>query len=481
MNTGGSMRIGLNAAALVLALFSTLGAAEAPPPGGPPRDFTLPPKETLALDNGMRVTLVPFGPAPKVTLAAVVRSGHLNEDGRTWIADLAAELMKEGTARRSAEALARELAGMGGSLDISVGDDLTTVSTDVLGEFSPSAIDVLADVLRNPALPEAELPRIRRDALRNLSVARAQAQSQALEAFRSMLYGDHPYGRVFPTEEQLAGYGIGDVRSYLEANVGARRTHLYVVGRFDARAVRAAVKQAFGGWAPGPEPMVKVPGARAGSRFTLIDRPDAPQSTLYLGLPVADPASEDYVPLLATNTLLGGYFSSRIVANIREDKGYTYSPRAEISTRYRDAYWVERADVTTAVTGPALKEIFHELERLQAEAPPAEELERTKRYMAGVFVLQNASREGIIGQLSFIDLHGLGDRYLEEFVSRVEAVTPEQVRDMTRRYLKVDAMSLAVVGDTAVVREQLVALPQVGAKAAETGPDGAGARAAAAK
>jgi predicted Zn-dependent peptidase len=101
--------------------------------------------------------------------------------------------------------------------------------------------------------------------------------------------------------------------------------------------------------------------------------------------------------------------------------------------------------------------------------------------MAGVFVLQNASREGIIGQLSFIDLHGLGDRYLEEFVSRVEAVTPEQVRDMTRRYLKVDAMSLAVVGDTAVVREQLVALPQVGAKAAETGPDGAGARAAAAK
>jgi len=476
-------RLAAAALALVLAVPALASAAETPPPGGPPLDFTLPQKETFALDNGMQVTLVQFGAVPKAAVAAVVRSGNLNEGGKTWIADLTADLMKEGTATRSAEALARELAGMGGALSIDVGDDLTSASTDVLGEYAPNAVEVLADVLRNAALPASELPRIRRDALRNLSVARAQAQSQALEAFRRMLYGDHPYGRVFPSEEQLAGYGIEDVKSYFDSNFGARRTHLYVVGRFDAKAVRDAVRTAFGGWAPGPAPLIDVPKPDMKPQFELIDRAGAPQSTLYLGLPVANPSSDDYLPLLVTNTLLGGYFSSRIVANIREDKGYTYSPRAGISTRYRDAYWLESADVTTSATGPALKEIYHEIERLQAQAPSVEELDRTKRYMAGVFVLQNASRGGIIGQLSFIDLHGLGDKYLEQYVSRVEAVTPEQVREMARRYLKEDAMSLAVVGDTAVVREQLAALPQVGAKAAaaRTGSDASGAESGAAR
>jgi predicted Zn-dependent peptidase len=96
----------------------------------------------------------------------------------------------------------------------------------------------------------------------------------------------------------------------------------------------------------------------------MIDRPDAAQSTIYLGLPVVDPSHKDYLGLLVTNTLLGGFFSSRVTANIRENKGYTYSPNSSISSRYRDAYWVQVADVTTDVTGPALKEILYEINRL---------------------------------------------------------------------------------------------------------------------
>ena len=127
------------------------------------------------------------------------------------------------------------------------------------------------------------------------------------------------------------------------------------------------------------------------------------QSTVIIGVPTVDPTHADFIPMTVMDALLGGAFASRITKNIREDKGYTYSPYSELSTRYRDAYWAENADVTTAVTGPSIKEIFAEIDRLQAEPPSAEELKGIQNYLAGTYVLQNSSRAGITGQL---ELHG---------------------------------------------------------------------------
>ena len=164
------------------------------------------------------------------------------------------------------------------------------------------------------------------------------------------------------------------VRAFYDANVGAARAHLYVAGRFDPAAMEAAVRDAFGGWKAGTPVSFAPPSPRTARAIHLIDRPGAVQSTIVIGMPVIDPTNPDYVPLLVTNTLLGGYFSSRITSNIREAKGYTYSPFSQVSVRYRDAYWAQNADVTTNVTGPSLKEIFYEIDRLQGEPPSADEL-----------------------------------------------------------------------------------------------------------
>src|SRR4029453_163273 len=189
----------------------------------------------------------------------------------------------------------------------------------------------------------------------------------------------------------------------------------------------------------------------------VIDRPGAAQSTLYLGLPAIDPSQPDYLALEVTDALLGGSFGSRITSNIREQKGYTYSPYSQVSTRYRDAYWVEIADVTTAVTGPSLKEIFSGPDRLRKEPPPADELQGIKNNLAGVFVLQNSSRQGIINQLSFCDLHGLPADYLGTYVQKILAVTPEEVLRVARQYLDPDKMTIVVVGDKAKIADQLSA------------------------
>jgi predicted Zn-dependent peptidase len=435
---------------------------EAPPQAGPPVSFKLPAKREIKLPNGMAVTLVQYGTLPKVDVQLVVRAGNVNESPRqVSLADVMGDLMEQGTSTRSAEQLAREAASMGGSLDIFVGVDQTTIGGSVLSEFAPKMTELVADVARNPAFPDSELPRIKDDHLRELAVTMTQPQPLALQKFREVLYPNHPYGRIFPTPEMVKSFTTADVRSFYQANFDAARAHLYIVGQFDEAAVEKAIQDAFGSWKRGAVAQAPTPHPKSTRQVYLINRPNAPQSTLLIGLPVAGPTSPDYVSLLVTNALLGGSFASRITSNIREQKGYTYSPFSNVSTRFHDSYWAEQADVTTQFTGPSIKEILGEVERLRNAAPSGAELTGIQNYLAGNFVLQNSTRGGIINQLSFINLQGLPDSYLTNWVQRVRSVTPVQVQQMTRKYLDPSRMTIVVVGDEKVVGEQVGAFGKV--------------------
>jgi len=434
-----------------------LAEKEAPPAGGVPKDFNLPKKTIVTLKNGLSATLIPYGSVPTVSVSVTVRAGNLNEaPDQVWIADITGDLMKEGTKTRTSVAVAQEAAGMGGSINVGVGNDQTTVSGDVLSEFGPAFVKLLADVVRSPLLPESELARLKNDRLRDLSIYKTQPHQIALEQFLRMIFPDHPYGRAFPTEQMLKGYTIEQARSFYKTNFGAARTHVYIAGRFDEKAMAAAVRQAFEGWEKGPAPLIRIPTPAAKKQFFLIDRPGAAQSTIYLGLPVIHPADKDYIGLLVTDALLGGSFASRITSNIREQKGYTYAPYSQVASRYRAANWVEIADVSTDVTGPALKEIFYEIERLKKEPPSADELKGIQNYVAGTFVLQNSTRRGIIGQLAFLDLHGLKDEYLTTFVKNVHALTAKDIQRIVEEQLRPSAMTLVIAGDKGKIEGQLV-------------------------
>ena len=429
---------------------------ETPPRGGQPRDFRLAEPRTFTLDSGLGVTLVQYGDVPKANVTLTVRSGNLNEAANeVWLADLTGDLMQEGTTTRSAAQVAEAAAGMGGQIFFNIGLDESTIGGDVLSEFAPEFVRLLADVARNPAFPGAELPRIKANRARNLSVQLRSPQSQTLARFRAYMYPNHPYGRIFPTADQINGYTVEQIRAFHAANWGAARSHVTVVGNFDDRAMEAAIREAFGSWARGNDPVVNVPTPVARRDLLTTDRPGAPQSTLAIAIPVEDPSHADWIPLQVTNTLLGGGFSSRITANIREDKGYTYSPFSQVSTRYRDAYWAQNADVTTAQTGASLHEIFKEIDRLRADAPTAAEGEAVQNLMAGTFVLQNSSRGGIAGQLGFLRLHGLDRSYLTNYVRSVYGVTAADVQRIARQYLDPARMVITVTGDLNVIRDQL--------------------------
>src|SRR5215475_1621798 len=429
---------------------------QTPPEGGPAKAFSVPTNETYTLANGMKVTLVPYGMIPKVTVSASIDAGAINEGGdHVGVSGLTADLMKEGTQSLTSEQLADATAKMGSTLDIAANADQTIAQLDVLSEFGPQAVKLLADVLQHPRLPDSELARLKNDALRQIAVRSARPQTIALVKFRKVLYGDHPYGTVLPTEADIKKISLDDVKNYFQANFGAQRTHLYVAGKFDTATVKKAIDESFDGWATGTPRAEKTASPKTQRLLDVTDRPGAPQSTLLVGLPVPPPTSPDAIPLGVTNALLGGSFNSRITANIREQKGYTYSPRSEISRRYHDAYWAESADVTTQYTGASLKEIFGEIDRLKNEAPPAAELKGIQNYISGLFIIQNSSRGALISQLQYVDFQGLGENYLKTYVAKVNAVTPADVQKMTGQYIKPDEMTIVVVGDKSKITDQL--------------------------
>lgn len=431
------------------------GAQQAPPQPGPPRPFQLPTPVTIVLPNGLHATFVDFGSVPKVSVVVSVRTGNLNEGDRTWLADLTGDLLKEGTNDRSAGEIADAATLMGGQLGVGVTADETLLSLDVLSEYGADAVGLLAEVLTTPALPQGELQRIRQDYLRNLSVQVTQPQAIAGAAMADLLYPDHPYGKSFPTAEQLNGYSIADVRGYYDANFGARRTHIYVAGRFDRALVEKAIRDMFGSWREGPAPLSLPPPDARARTVKLIDRPGAPQSTLRIGKRVIEPTHPHFMALSVANTLLGGVLTSRITMNLREAKGWAYSPGSSIGTHVGEATWVENADVQSGQTGPAIAEIFREIDLLREEAPTAPELTSIKNYRNGIFVMSTTTRGGLISQLAFMNLQGLPDDWLTTFVERLYAVTPEQITQAARDHLDPQRMSVVVVGDLETVRPQI--------------------------
>jgi zinc protease len=422
-----------------------------------PKSFTLPAKHELVLPNGMHVTLVPYGTLPLATVSLTIRTGAIDEAAdQVWLSKLMGDFLPQGTPTLSAAAIAEAAAGMGGTLTVSAKDDEIDIGGDVLGNSAAAFVSLIGDVAQHPIFPDSELKRLTGDRVRALAIAHSQPRQLAGEQYAPLMYPDHPYGRVMPTAGTLTAYTTAAVRAFYAKNVGAARAHLYVLGRFDPDQAEHAAREAFSGWAAGQPPTVNVPVVHAGRRLVVIDRPHAVQSTILLGLRVAEPKNADWIPLNVTNALLGGMFSSRITINIRERKGYTYAPFSVIGPHYQSAAWTETADVTTNVTGPALKEIFGEIDRLRRTSPSADELKGVQNYLAGISILIDATPQGLLSQMSFADLQGLGDDYLSDYERHVYAVTPADVQSIAQRYLDPAKMAIVVAGDTARIAGQLV-------------------------
>ena len=420
------------------------------PPLGPESPVAWPQRTLRTLDNGLQVVLAESREFPKVNAQLFIRSGNASVARHTpGLADLAASVIRTGTTSRSSLQIEEHLRRMGADLSISAGADTSAISVSGLSEFSDGLLELVADLARNASFPDEDFERERRHKLESLRVERTNPSFLASECFRRVLFGDHPYAIVAPTEEQLASYTRGQLVEFYTHHYSPSNALLLLVGDFSAAATLEQIERHFGPWKEHEShPAVSLaPPRHSGRSVHLVHLPGTVQTQIIAGNIAINRRHADWQRLSLANSIYGGAFHSRLVMNIREQKGYTYSPRSGVTALRQHGFFTVSAAVRNDVVAASLAEIFYEMDRMRALSVSPEELESAKSYMSGVFSLGVATQDGLLGQLSTVYLDRLSDDYLETYRQKIRALTADDVLDAARKYIDSANSQIVVVGD----------------------------------
>jgi len=411
------------------------------------------------LSNGLTVWVVPRDGLPRVDFVLAVRGAGFAADASdaSGFATTLAGLLTEGTAQRDSKAIAEAAQGFGGSVGAGAGNDGITLYGNALASQSAGMMALLAEVARQPSFPDNEVKLAQANALQGLKASEAQPGFKATRALLAATYGDHPYARVQPTEEAIKAVTPQSLRQAHAQRFRPDRALLVVTGKVSAAEGFALAERAFGDWTATGAALPETPPARreATPARVPVQRDGSLQSAVRPCPPAIAATDADYIPMQLAGTVLGGGFSSRVMQNLREDKGYTYGASAGLAAARAGGRVQAGADVRNEVTGAALKEFFQEFERLGTEPVPAQELEDTKRYVAGGYLISNQMQGAVAATLANNWLVGLPAEFLGQYVPKIRAVDAAQVQAMAARYYAPKDQSIIVVGDAKAVSEQL--------------------------
>ena len=450
---------------ILLALSATVAAAkeERPlpkdlPPYGQDKPLPVPEIAQRTLGNGLTVWVVPRQGLPKVNVVLAVRGGLAADGaGRDGRSSLYAGLLTDGTKTRTSRQIAEELQAIGGSIGAGASLDGVTLYGDAFQSRVAPLLEILADVARNAAFPDSEVTLAKANALQGLKASEAQPGFLAERALAATVYGAHPYARTSPTEAAINAATAEALRALHRERFRPDRALLVIAGRMKPDDAFRLAEQHFGPWRgtgavpadtpafdPAPHP-----------KLVLVERPGSVQASLRVARTGVPATHEDAIPLALTNTILGGGFISRITQNIREDKGYTYSPGAAARRARAGGLVVAQAEVRNDVTAATLNEVLYEFDRIGTTDVGADELARAKRYFAGIYLFQNQLQGAVAATLASNWLVGLPPEYLGTYVAKAQAVTPEQVREIGRKYYASRHQSLIIVGERAAIAKEL--------------------------
>jgi zinc protease len=421
------------------------------------RAVTWPKRTTARLSNGLEVVLAEAHSIPKFHGELFFRSGNAAvADRAPGLAEMTATVVRTGTAKRASRQIEEDLRGIGADLSSNAGADTSAISFAGLSEFAEPLLGLVNELAREAAFPEAEFERERRQKLEEVKLERTQPGFLASERLRQVLFGAHPYALVSPSEAQVAAYNREDLQKVYRDAYTPENALLLLVGDFESQAMLQNVEKVFGAWT-GKKPEMKTAAAPAqprGRRVYLVHVPGAVQAQILAGCHAITRKNPDWVKLGLTNSLYGGAFNSRLVMNIREDKGYTYSPRSGVHALRQHGYFSVSAAVRSDVVAASLTEIFYEMDKLRSLPVPELELAEAQNYLSGIFSMGLATQDGLLSQLSTVALNELPDDYLETYRAKVRAITLDELLATARKYLDSANMQIVVVGDRAHIESQ---------------------------
>jgi len=447
-------------AAIALTAIMPLSAQQkTPPPPGAPRPLNLPKITERKLSNGLTVVLAPLPNVPKVTTILTFRAAGSAADMQRHpgISQIASSVANEGTDTRSSKQIKEALRSIGGTLSLVSDSDSTSIFASALSEFSTRMFDLMSDVAQHPSFPENELKLAKENTIQQIRAGRANPSFLVNERFQKAVFGNHPYSFVVPDEKSISVLAQADLKSFVSAYYIPNNAHLIVVGDIEPDKTFAEIEKAFGSWKSATAPPDENPAvpSRDKRQIYFVNRPGSIQSAIYIGNVSIPRKDKDYFALRTANTIYGGSFYSRLTRNIRESKGYTYSPFSSSNTQLKTGSFVAGAFVRNEVTGPTLLEIFYELDRMRVLPVSDEELKAAKEFSTGNFSVELASQSGLAGRINTVYTYDLSKDFITDFRPKIESLTPADIQRVSAKYFDTYRAAIVIVGDYEKVKDQV--------------------------
>ena len=432
---------------------------KSPPQPGPQPKLSLPEPLTFTLANGLKVYLVESHNLPVMSASLVALAGSEGDSPKKpGVAGFAANMLTEGTANRTATQIADDTDQIGATLSKNAGNDNAFVRVSALSNVTDSALDLLADVSLHPSFSDNEIERIRKQRLTALLQLKDQPVQVAISVASRALYGaDSPYGyRSVGTEAAIKATTREDLVSFWQARYTPANSALVFAGDLSEKQARDLAEKYFGSWSSkgtvSQPPATPAPPTR---HVILVDMPGAPQTAIFaagIGVPRSSP---DFAPLNVDNTMLGGLFSSRINMNLREQHGYTYGAFSTFQFMRGSGPFFAGASVRADVTGPAVHELFSELDRIRTSPLTPDELKMSKDFLMRSLPGGFESVEETTGKMSDIFTYQLPLDYYRAYPEKIDAVTSEQAASVALKYIHPGNMILIAVGDKAKIQPEI--------------------------
>ncbi|WP_229071455.1 pitrilysin family protein [Actinoplanes sp. DH11] len=424
----------------------------------PDAELHLPHEAERRLPNGLTVIAIRRSAVPLVELRLRIPFGRAPLAPATVLS----QALFTGTGTLSSIELAAELQAVGGSLAAGLDPDRLLISGNALAAGLDRTLELLAGVLTDATYPAEEVATERERLVDQIQVALSQPAHLARVALLKRIFDTHPYAVQTPTPDEVRTVEPAALRDLHAQRVRPAGATLVLVGDIDPDQAIDVAEKVLSGWTgSAPDGVIPPTPAIETGPLLLVDRPGSVQSSLRLAMPGVTRTDPDYAAVTVANLIFGGYFSSRWVENIREDKGYTYGSHSAIEHFVAGSAWVGVAEVATEVTGPSLLETLYELGRISSLPPGEEELEQARRYALGTLRLGMSTQAGLAGLASIYAGFGLRLDHLREHSAALSAVTREEVFAAGTKYLAPSRAVTVVLGDAEKIESQLSVLTAV--------------------
>jgi zinc protease len=433
------------------------------PAAGKPPVLRVPTWTKSKLSNGADLIVSEKHDLPLVslTITFIGGSNQFEPVDRSGLAGIVAAMMSDGTKTRDGDALSNALQLLGVSINTAIAAETGSMSfLSTTGKFEP-ALEILADVLVNSTFPADALERLRAQRLVALSQARDRTAGIAGVVFPKVLYGNsHPYGRS-ATERSIKAITRDEVVAFHKTYFRPGRAIVTVVGDVTATNVKPQIEHILAAWTTGGErpdfAYPQLPSSRP-SAIYLVDKPGAAQSTFSMGNPGPPRNTSDYFALLVMNRILGGQFQSRLNANIREEKGYSYGVNSGFGFGKGPGAFRAGGEIVTAKSDAALIEFMKELRGIAGARPVTdEELATAKNALIQRLPDQFASVTAINGAITELLALPLPEDYYEQYARNVSSVTKEDIVRVAKQYIDLEHLAIIIVGDGATIEAPLMA------------------------